>query len=261
MKISNWLKSIPAVLLAAGIWINPAHAGNIYVGDPGFEQTDVNASTYTDYAYTQSGHVTDWEDINSLPGGGWGMWWMNTNYATVISPKRPDPRTGNQLLHGSGDYAWQTLDATFETGKTYTLSSYLAGDTDAGEDASDAADRSWLYIYHADTTPDLDTVFFDGDSLYGVSFNRDGSSSTSAGTGTATNAGWTIGGGKEWGLATISYTATPADDGRPIGIGIYGSADSAFDDIGFSVVPEPATTILCGIGMAGLAACRRRKSE
>ena len=147
MKVRNWVKSVPAALMAAGIWVNPAYAVDIPLGDAGFEQTDVNLSTYSDYAYTVTGHVTEWEDIgNSLGASSFANWWYNTNYATVGLPanlKRPDPRTGTQALHGGGDYAWQTVPGavTFETGKTYSFSAYLGGDSDSTDfnSGSDAA--------------------------------------------------------------------------------------------------------------------------
>jgi hypothetical protein len=253
MKIKNWVKNIPAVLLAAGIWVGSAYAGNIYVGDPGFEENDVNDSTYTDYAYIASGHVSAWEDIDSITAGEFGPWWYNSNYDNT---RRTTPRNGAQALHGSADYAWQTLDATFETGKEYTLSAYLGGDTDS----TATSDVSWLYIYHADTTPDLSTVFFDNDSLTGSSYNRDGTTAPAAGAGLATNEGWTTA-LDSWGLVTLSYTATAADDGRPIGIGLYGRSDATIDDVEFNVIPEPSAVILCGLGVAGLTGLRRRKQE
>jgi hypothetical protein len=245
MKVTNWVKNVPAALVAAGIWVGPAYAVDYPLGDASFDDTDVNASTYTDYAYTVSGHVTSWEDIGNTgpdPNAfGFANWWYNTGYSggasgpPPSSPQRPDPRTGDQALHGGGDYAWQTVPGgvTFETGKSYTFSAYLGGDSDASGSPSDGGDRAWLYIFNANETPDLSTVYFDGDSLVGAFFNRDGSSTLDTGAGTRTNQGWTNGGGSEWGAASVTYTATALDDGQPIGVGMYGRGDNAFDDMAF----------------------------
>lgn len=233
MKVRNWVKSVPAALMAAGIWVNPAYAVDIPLGDAGFDDTDVNDSTYTDYAYITSGHVTAWEDLSSVFPGSFGPWFYNSSYD---STRRPTPRSGSQALHGSGDYAWQTVPGgvTFETGKTYSFSAYLGGDTDS-TDFDSGSDAAWLYIYDASNTPDLSTVFFDDDSIFGMGFDRDGgffnAAFSGSGLGGASNDGWTIGGGNEWGKATISYTATAADNGKPIGVGLFGRFDAAFDDM------------------------------
>jgi hypothetical protein len=230
MKVRNWIKSVPAALLAAGIWVDPVYAIDIPLGDASFDQTPVDP---IGYGYIASGHVTDWEDIDSIYPGSFGNWWYNSSYDSL---RRPTPRTGTQALHGIGDYAWQTVPGgvTFETGKTYSFSAYLGGDTDS-TGSSNGSDMSWLYIYDANNTPDLSTVYFDDDSLFGMGFDRDGgfinASYSGSGAGGAANDGWTIGGGNEWGLATISYTATVADNGKPIGVAYFGRSDAATDDV------------------------------
>ena len=169
------------------------------------------------------------------------------------SSRRPTPRTGDQAIHGIGTYAWQALADPFVAGREYTLSVYIAGDSDAVDDT----DRSWLYIYDGSSTP----AVFDNDSLAAYRYNQDGTTEPTVGDGTATNTGWPRDGGQDWGLATLSYTATAAVDGNPIGIAFYGAGDVAFDDVSVMSTPEPSTIVLCGLGILGVVSVLRRRDE
>jgi hypothetical protein len=249
MKITNLRKAIAASLMASGLVCGStayAEMINHVVGDPSFDDTPVAASGYSYF--------------NGLPDSAWesdGTWWYNTDYATNTSPKRPDPRTGDQAGHGFGSYNWQALGDTFEAGRTYTLSAYGGGDSDATDPPADGSDRIWLYMYDGTATP----ASFDADSLAAAFYERDGVVDVFLGGGTGTNAGWTIGGGDEWGLISVSYTATADDDGLPIGVGFFGRGDAALEDVSLTSVPipEPSTIILCGIGIVGLLVLRQRQ--
>ena len=135
-------KSIAALLLATGTFLSGsvAHAQMEHaLGDASFDDTPVDAGL--GYSY-----------FNGLPDSAWssdGSWWYNGSYDPA---RRPTPRTGEQAIHGIGTYAWQELTDPFVAGHTYTLSAYVAGDSDS----VDRTDQAWLYIYDGTSTP---TVF------------------------------------------------------------------------------------------------------
>jgi autotransporter-associated beta strand protein len=169
---------------------------------------------------------------------GTGNWFYNAAYATGTSPKRPMPRTGNIALHGISEYTSQVLTDTFVAGRTYTFSIYLSGDGDSTGDS----DRTWLYLYDGNTIPG---PFSEGSELVRARWISSGTvdsltQPTGTGAASVTNEGWSIGvngtgdwvtGGGTWGLATLSYTATAAEDGHPIGIAMWGAGDAAWDDV------------------------------
>ena len=172
-----------------------------------------------------------------MDAGGTGNWFYNTAYATITSPKRPLPRTGDVALHGIGQYTSQLLVDTFVEGRTYTFSVYCSGDADAAGNS----DRCWFYIFDGDAYPG---AFAEGNELVRARFINDGtvdSVAQPAGTGAvdASNEGWSIGtnpgdwvgGGGTWGKATLSYTATATDAGKRIGIAFWGGGDAAIDDV------------------------------
>jgi hypothetical protein len=51
-----------------------------------------------------------------------------------------------------------------------------------------------------------------------------------------------------------SYGGTPADPGLP-----FDSSRFGWDDVTVSIVPEPSTALLMGLGLAGISALRRRR--
>ena len=187
---------------------------------------------------------------------GTGNWFYNTAYATGASPKRPVPRTGNVALHGISQYTSQVLTDTFVAGRTYTFSIYLSGDGDSTGDS----DRTWLYLYDGNTIPG---PFSEGSELVRARWISSGTvdsltQPTGTGAASVTSEGWSIGvngtgdwvtGGGTWGLATLSYTATAAEDGHPIGIAMWGAGDAAWDDVTVTSVTSepPATRSLVGL--------------
>ena len=248
MKVRNLkyrlAKTIATLVIAAGTFLGgslaEAQQVDHAVGDASFDDNPVDAGL--GYSYWNGPPDTAWFSS--------GSWWYNSGYD---SSRRPTPRTGDQAIHGIGTYAWQALADPFVAGREYTLSVYIAGDSDAVDDT----DRSWLYIYDGSSTP----AVFDNDSLVGYRYNQDGTTEFTVGDGTPTNTGWPRDGGQDWGLATLSYTATAAVDGNPIGIAFYGAGDVAFDDVSVMSTPEPSTIVLCGLGILGVVSVLRRRDE
>jgi hypothetical protein len=153
MKIGNWLKSVPAALVAAGLAIpNVAYAVSIPLGDSSFEAYAVPAAGY---AYANAYRPTSaWvDDLDSPPGytqdNATSNWLYSAAYGeSNATSRRPAPRTGNQAMHGLGNYSAQEAAAVFEAGKTYTFSVYAQGDIDATVGAGSAgSSRVFLYMF------------------------------------------------------------------------------------------------------------------
>jgi hypothetical protein len=219
------------------------------------------------FSYASTPGWTNNNDVNN-------NWFYNTAYTVNTSAKRPTPRTGNVALHGFSGYTSQILSDTFVSGRTYTFSIYGSGDTDSVNDS----DRIWLYIYDGNTIPG---PFAEGSELVHARYLGDGTADSVGGTGlgagSATNAGWSIGdltstsweaSGGTWGELTLSYTATAAEDGHPIGVAFWGAGDAAVDDVIVAddvVIPEPSSLLLLGFGALGTLVFpgwrRRRQSR
>ena len=227
------------------------HASTIVhtVGDPSFGTAVAGGANYS-YATSAA-------------------WSQNANwfYNTAYGAKRPLPRTGDVALHGISQYTAQILTDTFVAGRTYTFSMHLSGDGDAGGDS----DRTWMYIFDSDTV--AAGAFSEGTELVRARYISDGTVDsltlpTGTGATSTTSEGWSIGtdtgdwvaGGGTWGLATLSYTATAAEDGHQIGIAMWGAGDAAWDDVSVTSTPEPSISMLFALS-GGLLLRRRRKTS
>jgi PEP-CTERM motif len=65
-----------------------------------------------------------------------------------------------------------------------------------------------------------------------------------------------------WAQISISHHVDPGapEIGHPVGVGFFARRDTAVDDATLtSVIPEPGTIILVGLGGLALVACRRRE--
>jgi len=249
MKSPNLLKFASMGLIGMA-FAHAVHASTIIhtVGDPSFGAAVAGGGTYT-YAASAS-------------------WSQNANwfYNTAYGAKRPFPRTGDVALHAISQYTAQILPDTFVAGRTYTFSMYLSGDGDSVSDS----DRTWMYIFDSDTV--AAGAFSEGSELVRARYINSGSDSltliTGAGDASATGEGWSIGtdtgdwtaGGGTWGLATLSYTATAAEDGHQIGIAMWGAGDAAWDDVTVTSTPEPSISMLFALS-GGLLLRRRRKTS
>lgn len=270
MKIYNLrrriAKKIAAFAIAAGSFLGGAQVYaqlNHPVGDDSFDQTDVNASTYTDYAYIASGHVTAWEQQSGFNSGTFDSgWFYNSSYGQVLDGERPFPRTGTQAYHGSarGEYVFQELGDTYQAGRTYTLSAWIMGDGDLAE-ANRQGDPTWdfaeLILYDGSVDAAANDITDPTNSLAHADFNwfNNGDFDLAPGNGTPPG-----GGTGTWTKLGVSHTvlAGAAEIGSPIGVAINHGNEVAFDDITVTSVPEPMGVLLCGLGIAGVLALRRR---
>jgi hypothetical protein len=250
LKSLNLFK-VASLGLIGVAFAHAVHASTIVhtVGDPSFGTAVAGGATYsyaTSAAWSQNAN-----------------WFYNTAYN---SAKRPLPRTGDVALHAISQYTAQILPDTFVAGRTYTFSMHLSGDGDSTGDS----DRTWMYIFDSDTVAG---PFSEGTELVRARYINSGGSDnltliTGTGDASATGEGWSIGtdagdwvaGGGTWGLATLSYTATAAEDGHPIGIAMWGAGDAAWDDVTFTSTPEPSISMLFALS-GGLLLRRRRKTS
>lgn len=247
MKIRNWCRKIPAVLMAAGIWVpTTAYALDIPLGDPSFESFVVPANP--GYAYSNSYRPTSaWvDDLDNPPGytqdDGFSNWLYDAAYAeATVFTKRPAPRTGNQAMHGIFNYSAQETSAVFAAGRTYTFSLWAQNDVLLNE-----TNGVFLYIFDG-TVP-----FSDGNSLASGLFTAINARDVAM-TAAQSQANWT--------QISISHTVDPGapEIGNPVGVGFFTRKDSAVDDATLTSIPEPASVVLVGLGGVALLASRRRK--
>jgi hypothetical protein len=258
MKIGNWFKSVPAVLVAAGLWIpNVAYGVNIPLADASFEDYVVPAAgfAYANQYRPTSGWV---DDLDSPPGytqdNATSNWLYNGAYGeSNATHRRAAPRTGNQAMHGFTQYSAQETSAVFEAGKTYTFSIWAQGDIDAVTAAGSlGSSRVFLYMF------DGSLPFSEGNSLTFKRYAPD--------TGDFVNRdpSWTPAQSQAaWRQISLSYSVAVGSPaiGHTVGVGFWGADDNSVDDATLTVtgVPEPASVMLLGVGSLALDAIRRHR--
>lgn len=273
MKIINFRKAVAAVLAAGGLLFATANASaltNHFVGDPGFEGISLGAADY--YFFQGPPNSPFWKDHDNSTGKNRAY---NTFWGFSTSPDTPDPHGGNQAVDGEGAYNYQVLDDVFVAGRTYTYTMYTQG---WGNNASDANDRLWLYLFagvdgnDADTDPDDAPGdegaggSMDGSSLLRAAWHQSGVIDSIAGTGAGAHSflpfsGFNRDAGSAWTQVGLSYTATAADAGKRIGLGFWANNLGAVDDVALSSIPEPATGLLMGVGLLGGTWLLRRRRQ
>lgn len=249
MKINNWCKHLAGALLAAGIWLpNVSYAVNIPLGDPSFEDYVVPAAV--GYAYSNEYRPTSaWVDDLDSPSGytqddGDSSWLYDAAYAENASnSRRASPRTGNQAMHGLANYTAQETTAVFEANRVYTFSIWAQND-----EVLDNSNGLFMYIF------DASLPFSDANSLANLGGAFTAINQRQPGMTAEQSQG-------NWTQVGVSHTVAPGapEIGHPIGVGFFARRDTSVDDATLSVVPEPATVVLAGLGGVALLAGRRRQ--
>jgi hypothetical protein len=245
MKIRNWSKRLAAALLAAGIWVpNVGYGLDIPLGDPSFEDFVVPAAGY---AYADEYRPTSpWVDDLDSPAGytqddSSSSWLYSAAYAeNDASSRRGTPRTGSQAMHGLANYTAQETTSVFEAGMTYTFSIWAQND-----EVLDNTNGLFMYIFDG-TIP-----FSDANSVSSVlhtAINARAAGMTAA----ESQANWT--------QLSVSHTVASGapEIGNPVGVGFFARRDTSVDDATLTVVPEPSTVVLAGLGGVALLTRRRR---
>ncbi len=144
----------------------------------------------------------------------------------------PAAYSGQQLVGLNASYLWQNTGQMLTQGVTYTLS----------VQATAAVSGERIYLYLADHNP------LEGPDLAsGLATNFQNLPDTDFG----------------WNAYSLSYTATAADAGKELVLGLYGRSATYIDDITLmsstsaSSAPEPTGLALGIIGLAGLALAGR----
>ena len=164
---------------------------------------------------------TPWVSFNE--GGGYTPWLSNGYYS---------PEMGTNIMYTTHDNVYQVLTETFVEGVTYQFSMRIG----LGHNGASNGEAWTLYFFDGDAT--LNSVADLTAAILG----------SASGVATDSTAGTVF---------SVAYTATAADAGKKIGIGFDGDYYTQFDDAAVSIVPEPATMVLLGLGSLVLA--RRRK--
>jgi PEP-CTERM motif len=249
MKISNWCKKLSAALVAAGALAPTAsYAVNIPLGDPSFEAFAVPVPP--GYAYANLYRPTSaWvDDLDAPPGytqdDVTSNWLYNAAYAeqTTFGTKRASPRTGNQAMHGLFNYSAQETNAVFEAGRTYTFSLWAQNDVVLNE-------QNGVFMYIFDGT----LPFSDANALKAQLFTAEIPARGAAMTAAESKANWA--------QISISHAVLPGapEIGHAVGVGFFGRKDSALDDASLtSVIPEPGSVLLVGMGSLTVLGLRRR---
>lgn len=266
MKVTNWTRKIVVAIVAAGMWVPSARAFEIPLGDPSFEAFGISTALAagSQYAYASNYRPTSaWIDDQehfSAP------YVQDTNpsnflYTTAYADKgsgarRGSPRTGNQAMHGLFRYTSQEVSNVFEAGKTYTFSIFAQGDHDSEPNNGNWQSRVFLYIF------DGSLPFSDGNSLVVDRYSPTDSINTGPDDFVNRDPSWTADQSRAgWTQISLSWTVLPGapEIGHNIGVGFWAGDDAALDDASLTVVPEPWTATLIGMGGLSLPALNRRR--
>lgn len=256
MKISSWTRKLSAAMVAGGLMApiaaNAAPTGTNLIVNPGFENVDLTTTTYYN-----SPQILDWSFPGTPPGPGFA-YSHDLSGNSVPDFANGTLATGGHWYYTPGNYAiGPPLGAKHESRATAITQDI---DVSTGPSASVISAGSASYNLSA---------FF---STYGSQADRGFVRAEFLGTLDAFLGSAEV----STPAATVlsDWTQFFASGAIPIGtlkvrmaswgeIGPPGSPDGYTDNVSFSVVPEPSSIMLVGLGLAG-AGCgliRRRKDS
>ena len=192
-----------------GIYALPS-PGTIVLGDASFEDDDVG-----DMVLVSNSTVSAWESINVQPAIVDDVYqWSPVNNGSAAA------RSGTQIGHLGGGTIYQNFtNATYEAGKTYTATYYLLS-------AWNGAQTSYSYFTDASEAgpnPEYGGTILDWWHNY-------------TWTGAMVQ--------DSWAKFTVEYVATPADVGKNVGFGIWGSGYLYIDDVSLSVAVDDPVAVM-----------------
>jgi len=153
-------------------------------------------------------NVGDWISISDVDyTGPWespGSAWIDRLYWASEGWTEDLPaKSGNNKAYGDYDYLYQILDERFIEGGTYTLTVWVG--------------QAWIGY------DDNYSLCFTGEDYTNNLIEKHGYATV-----------------EDWGLESLSYTATAADAGKRIGIKMYGDEYVTFEDVTLSYNGPPA---------------------
>ena len=172
--------------------------------------------------------TTQWTKVYAAHDAGTTDWDSNDDKAQYRTDNIPTARvSGSNTLPLSGGGIFQNFTDTYVEGQTYSASFWAYKDWGS-------APTVWAY-------------FTDGSG----SGSEGGATKSSTKTGTLIE--------DQWVEFTISYTATAADVGDHVGIGLSGTTGLYVDDFSdITVIPEPATLGLVALFGGAVLFVRRK---
>jgi hypothetical protein len=225
-----------------------AVAETIPLVNPSFENGDFSFAWGIQFSDGDSQQIPAWTYApNQGNGTNWAVALPNVN-PYVLPMSNPDGTHWATIpMYNGGGALYQDVDASvvFETGKTYTFTTSLAGRSDA---PANSGDYILARLFYRPVAGDFSQsgVVADIWVTYGQLVNNTFSD------------------------FTVSATPQPGDAciGKTMGIVFYNSAWGTYngsyygvDNVRLSVVPEPSSIVLALSAIAGLAAYAWRKRK
>jgi hypothetical protein len=256
MKITNWTRKLSAAIVAGGLMAplaaNAAPTQTNLVVNPGFENVDLITTSYYN-----SPQILDWTAPDPLPGPGFA-------YSHDLSGASvPDFANGTLGTGGS----WYFTPGNFALGSGSQHNSRANAitqdiDVSTGASASAIATGSASYelsAYFSTYDGQADRGFVRAEFLGPLDVLL-GSAEVSTPAGDPLD-DWTQFSAS--GVIPLGTLTVRMAGWGEVFVGGGGSPDGYTDNVSFSIVPEPSSIVIVGLGLAG-AGCgliRRRKDS